>query len=323
MKKRNFTKRKMSMRIVALTAVFALAVGTFVGCDRRNATEDEKGRTRVSVSWPQKQGAALDNAEAKKSTFEAQNPDVIIEKESWTFDIKTFYAKAAGGQLPTVFAVPFTEVPQMIASGYCADINDVLKKRGYEGKFSPLVLDLVSKDDKVYAFPFEAYMLGLAYNTDMLKAAGLMEEDGTPKQPKDWYEVAEFAQKIKSATGKPGFVFPTAGNSGGWIFTCLAWSFGTKFMEQGENGKWKATFNSPEAAEALQYIKDLKWKYDVLPANTLVDHAEYYKTFSIGNAGMCIAAGDVPLFVSKYGYATRGIMGLCTSMPDLQSMLRF
>ena len=65
-------------------------------------------------------------------------------------------------------------------------------------------------------------------------------------------------------------------------------------MKKGDDGKWKATFNSPEAAAALQYIKDLKWKYDVLPTNTLIDGEEYSKLFATGNAAMQIAAGDVP-----------------------------
>ena len=42
-------------------------------------------------------------------------------------------------------------------------------------------------------------------------------------------------------------------------------------MKQDSDGKWHATFDSPECVEALEFIKDLKWKYDVLPANTLVD----------------------------------------------------
>ena len=85
--------------------------------------------------------------------------------------------------------------------------------------FNKSVLDIISKDGKIYAFPTGAYVLGLAYNTEMFQAAGLMESDGTPKQPKDWYELAEFAKKIKDATGKAGFVFPTSTNYGGWIFT--------------------------------------------------------------------------------------------------------
>ena len=128
-----------------------------------------------------------------------------------------------------------------------------------------------------------------------------MAEDGTPQQPKTWDEVVEFAVKIKEATGKPGFVFPTAGGTGGWMFTCLGWSYGVDFMEQDSDGKWKATFNTEEAATVLQYIKDLKWKYDVLPANTLLDHNEYYKTFATGGAALMMTSGDIAKKVVQFG----------------------
>ena len=72
-------------------------------------------------------------------------------------------------------------------------------------------------------------------------------------------------------------------------------------MKKGDDGKWKATFNSPECAEALQYIKDLKWKYDVLPSNALIDGSEYSKIFATGGAAMQITAGDIPRKVVSYG----------------------
>lgn len=280
----------------------AMAAGAASGCSGQGGDKDAQGRTTISVgNWPSKEGTELDTFNARKAAFEENNPDVVVEPDTWAFELKTFYAKAAGGQLPTVYLTHYTEMPQIMEAGYSADITDALSSRGYDGKFNQKILDVVSKDGRVYAFPYEAYILGLACNTELMEAAGLMEEDGTPKQPKDWYELADFAVKIKEATGKAGFVFPSSGNNGGWIFMPVAWSFGVDFMEQDENGAWKATFNTPEAAEALQYIKDLKWKYDVLPSNTLIDGTEYYKTFATGNAGILIAAGDIPRRLTQYG----------------------
>lgn len=119
-------------------------------------------------------------------------------------------------------------------------------------------------------------------------------------------------KKLKEATGKAGFVFPTANNNGGWQFTHIAWSYGVNFMEQDKDGKWKATFNTPECAEALQYIKDLKWKYDVLPMNTFIDHTELFKTYATGNASMVIGSGsDTGSFV-PYEMAPETIGALAT-----------
>lgn len=294
--------KKQILKAVALCMATILAVGAMAGCSNKATDKDEQGRTILSVGgWPSKEGKELDKMTERKANFEAKNTDVVIEPDKWSFELKTFFAKATGGQLPDLFYTHYTEIPQIMEGEYAADLSKALKERGYDGKFNEKILELVSDGDKVYGFPYEAYILGVGFNTELMKEAGLVEADGTPKQPKDWYELAEFAVQIKEKTGKPGFVFPSSGNNGGWIFNPVAWSFGVDFMEQDKDGNWKATFNTPEAVEALQFIKDLKWKYDVLPANTLIDGTEYYKTFATGNAGMLIAAGDMPRRLTQYG----------------------
>lgn len=294
--------RKFFVKAVSLVMATTMIVAVFAGCGNKVSDKDEQGRTIVTIGgWPDKEGTALDNYNARKSEFEKNNPDVVIKPDYWKFDLKSFYAKAAGGQLPITYDIPYTEIPQIIDSGYAADLSQVYKKRGYDGMFNERVLEIISDDKGVYAFPFGAYILGLAYNTDLFEKAGLMEPDGTPMQPKNWDEVAEFAVKIKEATGVPGLVINTANNAGGWIFTNIAWSFGTDFMEQTEDGKWKATFNTPECAAALQWVKDLKWKYDVLPANTLIDNGEAQKIMGTEKAAMYVTAGDIPARLAKYG----------------------
>ena len=292
--------RSKWLKAVSLITAGVLMAGVCTSCGK-GKDKDADGKTVITVGgWPSKDGKEKDNIEARKARFEEANADVKITPDNWNFDLKSFYAKAAGGQLPTVYNTNFTEASQIIESGYSADITETLKKHGIYDKINKNILDIISKDGKVYAYPYNAYALGLAYNVDLFEKAGLMEADGTPKQPKDWNEVVEFAQKIKKATGKAGFVFPTSGNNGGWLFTSLAWSFGADFMKKGDDGKWKATFDSIEAAEALQWIKDLKWKYDVLPANTLIDHTELFKLYGTGEAGMLISAGDLHWKVSQY-----------------------
>ena len=294
-------KSVLTKKVIAAGLTLAMTVSFFSGCGNKVSDKDEQGRTMISVgAWPAPGQKDLETMNQRKADFEKANPDVVVTGDQWKFDLKSFYAKAAGGQLPTVFNTNYTEVSQIISAGYSADLTKVLKKRGYEGKFNKDVLSVISNDNKIYAFPKTAYVLGLSYNTELFEKAGLMEADGTPKQPKDWEELREFAVKIKEATGKPGFVFPTAGNNGGWIFTPLAWSYGVEFMKK-DGDKWKATFDTPECAQALQYIKDLKWKYDVLPSNTLITSSEYFKIFGAGSAGMLITAGDVPVSVVQYG----------------------
>ena len=233
-----------------LCAVLSFAMLTsLAGCGNGNKGRTEDGKIAISTSgWPDPDSPSYPKALEREQAFEEANPDVDLEGDTWTFDLKTFYPKAESGTLPTIYRCNFTEIQRIIDGEYAADITKVLKKRGYEGKFSKKVEAVISKDGKFYSFPISTYILGLAVNMDLFKEAGLVETDGTPKQPKDWYEMAEFAEQIKEKTGKDGFVMPTMNNAGGWIFTVIAWSFGTEFMKQDKDGKWIATFDSPECA---------------------------------------------------------------------------
>ncbi len=279
-------------RGISMALVLALAAGMSAGCSKKAQDTDAEGRTLITVGgYPVKEGTSKDSFDRKIASFEEANPDVKIKPDSWIFDLQSFYAKAAGGQLPTIYSTNFTEVEQCIKGGYSADITDVLKKRGYDGMLNEKVMDVVTEDGKIYGLPTDAYLLGMACNISMFEKAGLMEADGTPMQPKTWDEVAEFAKKIKDATGEAGLALCSMSNYGGWLITPIMWSYGVKFMEQDADGKWKATFNTPEAEAALSYVKDLKWKYDVLPANTLIDDPEQSKLFAGDKVGMILSLG--------------------------------
>ena len=148
---------------------------------------------------------------------------------------------------------------------------------------------LPSRDGKQYFIPVQAYVMGLFANRELFEQAGLVGDDGYIDFPDTYEELGEMAGEIKKKTGQAGFIMPTMNNVGGWHFLNIAWSFGTEFMKQ-ENGKWKATFNSEECANALQFVKDLKWKYDALSDNIFIDSTEFYKMFTQNQGAMGFAS---------------------------------
>ena len=93
------------------------------------------------------------------------------------------------------------------------------------------------------------------YNKDLLKRAGLVDEKGEAKPPKDWDELREYAKKLTEfdSNGRMkvlGFA-PLYGNS--WLYM-YSWMNGGEFMEP--DGR-KCIMNDPKNVEALQYIVDL------------------------------------------------------------------
>ncbi len=303
---------KMFMKRIACAAIAVSTVASMsvlTGCSKKENEDNSSSQTiqtsqstqasqenlsdepiTISIgNWPL-EDPELAKMNERKEKFEAENQNVEIIPDTWTFDLQTFYPKAAAGLLPNVFTAFYTEIANLINTGYVADITETMKEMGIYDMMNPVVRDIAMKDGSLYAIPNDSYATGIAVNMDMLKEAGYIEADGTPHQPKDWYELAEMAQKIKAVTGKPGFVMPTAQNSGGWIFTQIAWDFGVDFMEK-QDDKWVATFNTDECADALQYVKDLKWKYDVLPADVIVTGIDYTEIFATGGAAMTIGVG--------------------------------
>lgn len=77
---------------------------------------------------------------------------------------------------------------------------------------------LSDSDGKVYGVPRDAYGLGLMCNVELFEKAGLVDENGVPKFPKTFDELAETAKKIKEKTGAAGLCLLAKDNSGGWHF---------------------------------------------------------------------------------------------------------
>ena len=77
------------------------------------------------------------------------------------------------------------------------------------------------------------------------------------------------------------------------MFTQLVWSFGGDMEQYDEaNDTYTAIFNSQEAVDALQWLKDMRWKYDVVQDNILCDMTEAHKLFALDQIAMAQMAQD-------------------------------
>ena len=238
--------------------------------------------------------AALEAHEFFLAEFAKALPDVTVEKAHYKYAVDTFVAMAEAGTVPTIFETWFTEPQKLIRGGFVADITDELNELGWTDKMNPTIRSLLSDaNGRIYGVPRDGYALGLMINAEVFEDAGLVDADGLPLYPKTWDELAQTAVKIKEATGSAGLVLLAKDNAGGWHFSNIAWNFGATLESQDETGKWHANLNSPEAVAAMQYVKDLKWKYDVLTADpTSEDWGTGFTQLGTGAAAMYIAAND-------------------------------
>ena len=290
-------------RFLSLMIVAALSMTMTAGCKK------ESGKIDLSVGlWPDEtQADALAKKNEKKDSFMAENPDINIIPDTYAYDTKTFTMKAAANQLPNIYVTYYTEISQIIKSGYAADLTPALAKYGWDKAINPELLELCTVDGKVYGLPQSVYVQGLYINKKIFREAGLVNEDGSIKIPDTYNDVAEFSKIIKEKTGRSGYIIPTTNNCGGWHFLNIAWSYGTDFMQQ-KDGKWEATFDTESTKNALQWVKDLKWKYNAFVDDSLLDQQAIYKNFAANNAAMMFATPPLSTLVTKYGMNIDDIM---------------
>ena len=293
---------KKRMRALSLLLVCVFAVGMVSGCQNKDTSQGKK----VSISigdWPNPEAnpAGYQMQAKKVEQFNEMYPDIEIIPDEWSYDVQTFLPKAEGGTLPTLYQTHFTEAAKIIEFKYSANVTEKMKEYGYYDKLNEYLLEDISENGDIYLIPYDVYTLGLMINMNLFREAGLVDAEDEPMIPQTFEELAQTAKTITEKTGKAGFVFPTVENMGGWNFTALAWNFGTKFMEK-QDGKWKATFNSDEGVQALQYLKDLKWNYGTMPAVTKLGASDVVKEVGTDQAAMAIGhKGQLNDLVKSYG----------------------
>jgi len=279
--------RNLTKTIYCLVAIVVVLSFLVTGCENTKKISSDNEITITVGGWPlqndQKMYPVYAEREAK---MKERYPHITIQHDEWSYDVKTFLPKAASGQLPTCFYVPFTEVDKLVKSNYISDITAQMKEYGYADSIREDILELVSREGKIYALPYSAYIMGLFGNISVFAEAGELNQDGYIDYPKTFEELGELAGRIKKKTGKAGFILSTMNNGGGWQFMNIAWAYGTKFMKQDENGRWIATFDSDECAAALQFVKDLKWKYNALSDNVFIDNTEARKMYATNQGAM-------------------------------------
>lgn len=215
----------------------------------------------------------------------------FVKEEKRDVNGMTAEAMAINNQLGFITLIPFTDMEKYVKLNSAADVTEQMRKFGYDKSMDKKYLDTVTVDGRYYGIPRWTYHLGIMYNRNLFKDAGLVDSEGYPLYPDTWEELAETASLIKQRTGKAGFFWPNTQGQGGWSFVNLAWSYGVEFMKE-DGGRVKACFNTPECVRALEYIKDLKWKYDALPDEIFGDNDDFRTEFGKGEVAMGICSSS-------------------------------
>lgn len=227
--------------------------------------------------------------EAAKSFTEQTGIQVNVTEPS---DMSDDLALAlTSGDTPDIVSIDCVLVPYYASIGALKDITDEFDALEYKDTFSGGTLDLASYEGSQYAVPFAPDVSVLIYNKDIFEANGLDPES----PPKTWDELLE-AAKACTSDDCYGYIF-CAADAGGMMFTFCPyiWNNGGSFTN--EDGT-ESVLNGAEAVEALQFITDMVYEYQVTPESiTSYDWTASRDAFLAQKAAMIVlgssAVGDI------------------------------
>jgi ABC-type glycerol-3-phosphate transport system substrate-binding protein len=267
-------------------AALLAAATALTACSSGAESADGKVVVTVAID-PGLEKGAVDAFNGRVAQFEKANPTIDIRPQEYNWAATTFTAQLAGGTLPDVFTVPFTDGRGLIERKQVADISGLVAELPYAGDFNPNIAEAgMSADKKMQAVPIAAYGQALHYNRTLFTRAGLDPDD----PPSTWDEVRAAAKQISQKTGQAGYAQMTSGNTGGWILTTLAYAYGGR-TERVTGDKAQATLDTPEMTRVLRSVKDMRWTDNSMGANFLYDWGTINQDFAAGRIGMYVSGG--------------------------------
>ncbi|MBO0446665.1 sugar ABC transporter substrate-binding protein [Enterococcus ureilyticus] len=130
-----------------------------------------------------------------------------------------------------------------------ANMDDVLDSIVQQGTYN----------EKFYAFGFSESSVGIYYNKQLFKKAGIKEDElPTLDKPWTWNEFKEVCQKLVDEYELPAINIQLASKDEmlTYAYTPFIWSNGGEVVNQ-SGTEALGYFNDPKSAEALQFIQDL------------------------------------------------------------------
>ena len=187
--------------------------------------------------------------------WNSANPKIQVKMETLAGAAdyaQQFAREANSGSGPDIVQLGFVNVKDLAKPKILAPVSDLAKKSQPEtpvDKF--LALDMNQFDDKTWALPWTVDTFAMAYNDDVLKAAG-------KQMPTTWEELRDTAAAI-GKTGKAGFAFAggSSAAAGQWFaLNYYMWSKGFGMVKK-DGSAWVPGGSIEQFTSAMDYFNSL------------------------------------------------------------------
>lgn len=197
--------------------------------------------------------------------FQAEYPNITINpvfSGSYTDTRNTILTEIQGGGAgPDVAVMLATDLYSFAEEGYIIPVQSFIDSMD-DGEdyindiFPALLANSIDEDGNVWSIPFQRSTPILYYNADLLAEAGY------DAPPTNNAELVEIAQAL-TTDDRDGIQIPVAGGFPIWMYQSFAIAYGQNIVNDDPT---QVMFNSPEAVEAVEFLRSLGSDLGVGPA---------------------------------------------------------
>lgn len=297
----------------ALTLILALVlcVGCFAGCggvdkSKKKPTADSDDVT-ITV-WSGEAGAQAVYEELvdewNATTGDEKNIfiDWVVSMDSSRIDVAQ-----QSGQLPHIFVVTAIQRDNIIKQGDAVALDDLPGGKEFIEDFGQVGVEgQTVENGKTYSVQPRVNTAALAYNKDLFKQAGIVDENGEAKPPKTLKEVREYAKKISTlGDGIHGFAFPLKFGLGYTVDYALSSYYDASGSDPENSQKYidldNLTVDFSNYKEMYQWLLDMESDGSLFPDSLSLDNDMARAYFAAGTIGMIPAVSwDVGVYTTQF-----------------------
>ncbi|MCH1626008.1 extracellular solute-binding protein [Ferdinandcohnia quinoae] len=272
--------------VVLATMVLAACSDKGSSNSAGNDVEIPEGATEV-VMWNMFGGGDAEFMDAIVKKFNESQDKYFVNNVLQEYD--EYYTKLltsiGSGKGPDLAISHSHVLPELVSQGLVTNIDDYASDVGLKwDEFNQNVLEATIFEGKNYAVPFDTHPEIMYINNDLVKEAGLLNDDGTPKMEETPEGFVQFLTSLKEALpdDKMAFSFSSAGEDPYRIWWALYNQMGGEHIVSGDLENPEYVLDEEKAIAAANYVYDLYYKQEVIPLNL----ADFYADFQSGNAAV-------------------------------------
>ncbi|MFD2792510.1 ABC transporter substrate-binding protein [Promicromonospora vindobonensis] len=271
----------MKTRGVSIAACLTITTALLASCGTGDAGED--GPVTLKFQALSDQPAAIAETESIVADWNEANPDVQVEivPAGWDGVYDKLITQFNGGAAPDIIHYEAASIVSFARDGYLADLTDLMSDERRED-IPEGILDSVTVDDQVVAYPTELQSYMVFANRTLLEDAGVEIPTGDTMTWDELREIAEATTDGEKVYGLGwGLSSPTA------AFMSLAPGFGGAYFEgTGED----ASLTVADGEMALpELVHDMAYEDEsILPVTLTQSGSEAIASFYAGQTAMTV-----------------------------------